>query len=204
LTGGARNLPPRQQALRKTIQWSYDLLSKEEQCLFRHLSVFVGGCTLEAVATVAQGYVDVARAGREIEVLEGATSLIDKSLLLQTEQEGEEPRLLMLETIREYGLEALTARGEMQTVRQAHALYYLHLAEEAEPRLMSAEQAQWLERLEQEHENLRDILPKLREYGILTENLDAPTYIKHMREEVSRQHSLFPLFFLAGAYTSKE
>ena len=158
LTGGARNLPPRQQALRKTIQWSYDLLSKEEQRLFRHLAVFVGGCTLEALAAVAQGYLDAAHAGQEIEVLEGAISLIDKSLLLQAEQVGEEPHLLMLETIREYGLEALTARGEMQAVRQAHALYYLRLAQEAEPRLMSAEQAQWLERLEREHENLRAAL----------------------------------------------
>jgi tetratricopeptide (TPR) repeat protein len=91
-------------------------------------------------------------------VLDGVASLIDKSLLQQTEQEGEEPRLLMLETIREYGLEILAMSGEMESTQQAHALYYVRLSEEAEPELVGPLQAIWLERLEREHENLRAVM----------------------------------------------
>src|SRR5205823_10165861 len=91
-------------------------------------------------------------------VLDAVASLIDKSLLQQTEQEGEEPRLLMLETIREYGLEVLTASGEIEITRQAHALYYLQLSEKAEPELVGPRQAMWLERLERERENLRAVM----------------------------------------------
>ena len=87
--------------------------------------------------------------------MDRVASLIDKSILQQTEQEGEEPRLVMLETIREYGLEALETSGEMEVTRQAHALYYLAMAEKAEPELGGLQQAVWLERLEREHENLR-------------------------------------------------
>src|SRR6266516_4775935 len=150
LTSGARDAPRRQQSLRNTIAWSYDLLHAEEQQLFRRLSVFVGGCTLEAIEAVCS----VLDAG-VVSVLSGIASLIDKSLLQQTEQEGEEPRLMMLETIRAYGMEALAASGEMEVIRQAYADYYLRLAEEAEPKLESPQQAVWLERLEWEHENLR-------------------------------------------------
>ena len=155
LTGGSRTLPLRQQTLRNTIQWSYDLLNTEEQRLFRRLSVFVGGCTLEAVEAVCVALDKSNGAGW---VLNGVASLIDKSLLQQTEQEGEEPRLLMLETIREYGLETLEASGKAEATRQAHAAYYLRLAEEAEPELVGPQQTLWLERLEQEHDNLRAVL----------------------------------------------
>ncbi len=132
------------------LQWSYNLLTADEQQLFRRISVFVGGCTLEAAEAVCQTDGEQASS-----VLEGVASLLDKSLLQQTEQEGEEPRLVMLETIREYGLEALEASGEMEATRQAHALYYLRLAEQAEPELRGPQQAVWLERLEREHDNLR-------------------------------------------------
>ncbi len=142
LTSGAQDLPARQQTLRNTLQWSYDLLSAEERRLFRQLSVFVGGCTLEAAATV---------------VLEEVASLLDKSLLQQTERE-EEPRLLMLETIREFGLECLQACGELEPARRAHAFYYLAIAEEANRHLFSAEAVMWFERLEREYENLRAAL----------------------------------------------
>jgi predicted ATPase/DNA-binding CsgD family transcriptional regulator len=153
LTGGARNLPLRQQTLRNTIQWSYDLLSAEERRLFRWLSVFVGGCTLKAAAAVYNAGTD-----QVTELFEEVASLVDKSLIQQTEQEEEEPRLLMLETIREYGLECLRERGELEAAQRAHAAYYLWLAEEAEPHLARAEQVLWFERLEREMENIRAVL----------------------------------------------
>src|SRR6266566_2221274 len=149
LTGGVRDAPARQQTLRNTIAWSYHLLDAEEQWLFRRLSVFVGGCTLQAIEAVCS-----ARGNGALSVLDGVASLIDKSLLRQTEQEGAEPRFVMLETIREYGLECLGTSGEMEITRQAHAAYYLWLAEEAEPEPMSPLQTVWLERLERERENL--------------------------------------------------
>jgi len=91
-------------------------------------------------------------------LLDEVSSLIDESLLQQTEQEAEEPRLAMLETIREYGQEKLNTSGEMESTRQAHALYYLSLAEDAEIEIGGARQAAWLERLEREHDNLRAAL----------------------------------------------
>jgi predicted ATPase len=129
LTGGARDLPAWQQTLRNTIQWSYDLLNNEEQRLFRRLSIFVGGCTLEAAAGVCNVSSDT---NGSMGLLEGVTSLVDKSLLQQMEQESEEPRLLMLETIREFGLVCLRESGELEAVSRAHAAYYLGLAEEAD------------------------------------------------------------------------
>src|SRR5205823_2548569 len=132
LTSGARDVPARHQTLRNTIRWSYDLLSPQEQRLFRQLSVFVGGCSLQAGETVCADPDDSDGTGQ---ILDEMASLIDKSLLQQIEQEGDEPRLVMLETIREYALECLTTSGEMQPTRQAHAVYYLALAEKAEPAL---------------------------------------------------------------------
>jgi predicted ATPase/class 3 adenylate cyclase/DNA-binding CsgD family transcriptional regulator len=153
LTGGARDAPARQQTLRDTIKWSYDLLETEEQRLFRWLSVFAGGCTLEAIETV--GY---ETGHEEIDVLNSLASLIDKSLVQQSEQEAGEPRFSMLETVREYGLERLSESRESGVSQQAHALYYLALAEEAEPHLKGAQQVLWWRRLEQEQENLRAAL----------------------------------------------
>jgi predicted ATPase/class 3 adenylate cyclase len=153
LAGGPRDLPARQQTLRNTIQWSYDLLSEIEQRLFRQLSVFVDGCTLEAVEAVCN-----AQSEQAIDVLDGILSLADKSLLRQEEQEGVQPRFLMLQTIREYGLECLQQYGETASTRRAHALYYLRLAEEAEPHLKGPQQDIWLRHLERERENLRAAL----------------------------------------------
>ncbi|HEU5226902.1 MAG TPA: LuxR C-terminal-related transcriptional regulator, partial [Ktedonobacteraceae bacterium] len=150
LTSGVRDLPERQQTLRNTIQWSYDLLNPQEQHLFRHLSVFAGGASLQAVEAITQ----VGGAQQSIDVLEGIMSLLDKSLLLQTEQETEEPRLLMLETLREYGLMCLQTYGELEETRRFHALYYLHLAEEAATHHFSAEAGVWFEHLKREQENI--------------------------------------------------
>ena len=107
LTGGARDLPQRQQTLRAAIDWSYDLLSAAEQKLFRRLSVFVGGCTLEGVEAVCDTKGDL-----DLDLLDGMASMVDKSLLQQVEQANGESRFVMLETIREYALEKLEASGE--------------------------------------------------------------------------------------------
>jgi len=162
LTGGARTLPPRQQTLRNALKWSYDLLEPEEQQLFRRLTVFVGGWTLEAVEEVGK-LIDSAEHSN-LSTLDGVASLLDKSLLLQIEPEGEEPRLIMLTTIREYGQECLRDNGETEITQRAHAHYYVALVEEAEPHLKGKQQIQWLTRLEIDQENLRAALAWLIEH----------------------------------------
>lgn len=152
LTSTAKDIPARQQTLRNTIEWSYTLLDNFEQQIFYRLAVFVGGCTVEAVEAL------YARLDDETEqVLDGVSSLADKSLLRQAAygKDGEETRLVMLETIREYARERLAASGEKERARQAHAEYYLALVEEAEPELSGPQQVAWFERLEREHDNLR-------------------------------------------------
>jgi predicted ATPase/DNA-binding CsgD family transcriptional regulator len=155
LTGGAQDLPARQQTLRNTLQWSYDLLTAEEQRLFRWLSIFVGGFTLDAATAVCHAGSD-----QPPDVFNGVASLLDKSLLVQMEQEDEEPRLGMLETLREFGLACLSNNLEREAAEQAHARYFLALAEEAEPYLTSPELVPWLDRLEREHENLHAVLQR--------------------------------------------
>ena len=158
LTGGAQDLPVRQQTLRGAIAWSYDLLSADEQALFRRLAVFAGGCTLEAAEVVC------GRAGEVgAPLLDALASLVDKNLLRQQEQPGGEPRLVMLETIHEFALERLAESGEVEALRRAHAAYVLALVEQAEPKLTGAGQAAWLDRLEREHDNLRAALRWTRE-----------------------------------------
>lgn len=153
LVGGTRDVPERQQTLRNTLTWSYSLLDEVEQQLFRLLSVFVEGCTLEAIEAVSKA---VTR--ETIPILNTLASLIDKSLLHQTEQEGDEARFVMLETVREYGLSCLHTSDEEEIAWQALASYYLALAEQAEPHYTGPEQAIWLQRLEREHENIRAVL----------------------------------------------
>src|SRR5258706_2329436 len=117
---GVRKALARQQTWRDALRWSYDLLTAEEQRLFRRLCVFVGGCTLEAVETVCAALPDGVG-----QALEGVTSLLDKSLLQQSEHEAGEPRLSMLETLREYGLDCLHQSTEAEAIQGAHANYYL-------------------------------------------------------------------------------
>src|SRR5437764_7769345 len=162
LTSSLRDAPARQQTLRKTIDWSYQLLDAGEQQLFRRLSVFVGGCTLQAIEAICAA---LDTQPPTLSVLDGVASLIDKSLLRQTEQEAEEPRFVMLETIREYGREALAAAGEAEVTHQAHVVYYLALAEAAEQAWNGPQQAVWFGRLEQEHDNLRAAMNWLFERG---------------------------------------
>jgi predicted ATPase len=155
LTSNALSVPERQQTLRNTLNWSYHLLDAQEQRLFRSLSVFVGGCTLEAVE--AMGKASQTTELKVLPALDGVTSLLEKSLL-QVEQEGEEVRFIMLETIREFGLVGLRENREVEICQQAHALYYLAVAEEAELHFKGAQQALWLHQLEREQENLRAAL----------------------------------------------
>lgn len=156
LTTGEGTRPERHHTLRNMLKWSYDLLNAEEQQLFQRLSVFVGGCTLEAAAALR--WVGDETKGSGSSILDGVASLLDKSLLLQVAQEEEEPRLLMLETVREYGLECLRERGEAEISHRTHALYYLALVEEVELHLKGAEQTMWLGRVEREQENVRAAL----------------------------------------------
>ncbi|MFZ1974406.1 MAG: protein kinase [Candidatus Acidiferrales bacterium] len=160
LTGGARDLPQRQQTLRGAIDWSYDLLSAAEQKLFRRLAVFVGGCTLEGVEAVCDTKGDL-----DLDLLDGTESLVDKSLLQRVEQANGESRFVMLETIREYALEKLEASGEDRLTRRAHAAYCLVLAEEEATEQSGAERATWVERFALEHDNFRAALGWLIETG---------------------------------------
>jgi predicted ATPase/DNA-binding CsgD family transcriptional regulator len=162
LTGGPQDLPVRQQTLRDTLDWSYDLLEPGTQRLFRLLAVFAGGATLEAATEVAGQIGD-----QPATVLDRVGSLVDKSLLrvVTTSPTTDDLRLAMLESIREYGLEQLARYGEEAVTRRAHALYYLALAERAEAHLAGKEQQRWLERLEQEHDNLRAALSWLLAEG---------------------------------------
>jgi non-specific serine/threonine protein kinase len=173
LTGGGRDAPARQRTLRDTIAWSYDLLPPEEQALFRRLAVFAGGCTLEAAAAVAGSEMDPT-----IDVLDGVTSLVDMSLLRQETGVDGEARYLMLETVREYGLEQLAASGEEEATRRRNAAYYLALAERAAPNPPGGRMLEkWLWVLEAEHPNLRAVLTWLAEQGETGTELRLACYL---------------------------
>jgi tetratricopeptide (TPR) repeat protein len=152
LTGGARDLSSRQQALRSTIAWSYDLLDEAERALFRRLGVFATG-SLEAAVAVCDPL-------RELNctVLEGLGSLLNKSLAQLEEQQNGESRFSMLETIREFAYDQLVASGELADVARRHAEFFVAFAERADPELIGPEQLTWHARLEREHGNFRTIL----------------------------------------------
>ena len=162
LVGGPRTLPLRHQTLHNAIQWSYDLLNAGEQRLFRMLSVFLGGWPIEAVEAMEKSLNSTESA--DLATLDRVASLLDKSLVQQVTQEGGEPRLQMLRTVREYALEILRTSGETEQCQRAHALYYLTFIEEAEPHLRGLEQTTWIARLELEQENLRAALAWLIEH----------------------------------------
>ncbi|HEX2281055.1 MAG TPA: tetratricopeptide repeat protein, partial [Thermomicrobiales bacterium] len=156
LTSGPKDLPARQQTLRGTVAWSYDLLEPAEQALFRRLAVFQGGFTLTAAEAICcdPGDLDAN------DVVLGLDSLVSKSLVRRVSISGDlgEPRFGMLQTIREYGLEQLTLAIEAEETRRRHASYYVALAERAEPQLLGSEQATWLWILDRDHDNLRAAL----------------------------------------------
>jgi predicted ATPase len=160
LTGGARDLPQRQQTLRAAMDWSHDLLNAAEQKLFRRLSVFVGGCNLEGVEAVCDTKGDL-----EMDLLDGMASMVDKSLVQQVEHAKGESRFVMLETIREYALDKLEASGEQHLTKRVHAAYCLVLAEEDSTGQSDAAGAGWLDRCALEHDNFRAGLEWLTETG---------------------------------------
>ncbi|HKV24224.1 MAG TPA: tetratricopeptide repeat protein [Candidatus Acidoferrum sp.] len=153
LTGGALDLPERQQALRKTIDWSYSLLNDAERRLFRRLAVFAGGCSLEAAEAVCNTSLDLG-----VELFDGLSSLLDKNLIQRMDRGENEARFTMLETIREYALERLVEGKEEDKVRRAHAAYCLVFAEEGNPELDVIERARWLALCDVEINNLRAAL----------------------------------------------
>jgi non-specific serine/threonine protein kinase len=157
LTGGSRDAPSRQRTMRDTIAWSYDLLTTDEQRLFRQLAVFAGGWTLDAAAAVCRGDGDL---------FDGIARLVDHSLVHQMEQLGDAARFGMLETIREYGLEQLEQHGEIAEARQRHARFFLDLVARAEPHLGGHDQQRWLNILEKEHANVRAALGWATEHDV--------------------------------------
>jgi predicted ATPase/class 3 adenylate cyclase/Tfp pilus assembly protein PilF len=150
LTGGSRVALPRQQTLRALIDWSYDLLTDQEKTLLRRLSVFAGGWTLAAAEAVCVGTVI-----EDWEVLDLLSGLVDKSLVVYEEGTSGESRYRLLETVRQYAAERLEEHSEAEAVQNSHLSWCVALAEEAEPQLTGTEQANWLRRLETDHDNLR-------------------------------------------------
>ena len=153
LTGGSRTVLPRQQTLRAAVDWSYDLLGPGERTLLNRLSVFAGGFTLEAAEQICGD-----ESLDSLDVLDMVSTLVDKSLVVPEEQSDGRVRYRLLETIRDYGRERLEAAGERPAFLARHATFYLAFAEEAEPELTGSSQALWLDRLEREHENLRQAM----------------------------------------------
>ncbi len=155
LTGGARDLPARQQTLRGAIEWGYDLLNPGERRLFRSLAVFVGGCTLEAADRVCGEW--LAEDDPSIDLLDGLGSLLDKSFLKQ-EADEDDVRFFMLETIREFALEKLDEFGDKEVLQRRHADYYKGLVEEAAQTMRRGNRKHWLNSLESELDNIRAVL----------------------------------------------
>ncbi len=203
LTGGALDLPERQQTLRKTIDWSHGLLNEGERKLFRRVSVFAGGCTLEAAEAVCNTSRDLG-----IEVLDGMSSLVDKNLIQRVDRAGIEPRFAMLETVREYALECLTESGEQQALQRAHAAYCLVLAEEGNPELNSSVRTRWLMECDAEIDNFRfalDWLFQTLELGWALRLCMALFRFWDMREHLSEGRTrLETVLRLAGAEYTNE
>ena len=150
LTGGTRTALPRQQTLRALITWSYDLLTEQEKTLLRRLSVFAGGCDLAAAEGVCSG-----DGFEDFEVMDLLMGLVNKSLVVYEEGEGDVGRYRLLETVRQYAGDRLQESGEADAVQDRAASWFLGLAEEAEPHLKGAGQSLWLRRLDAEYDNLR-------------------------------------------------
>lgn len=203
LTGGARDLAERQQTMRDTISWSYVLLKRHEQTLFRQLAVF-GGWTLEAAQTVGA---DVGETTGIEGVLETLCGLVDQSLVMVEQTPGGALRYRMLEPVRQYAAERLEQSGEAIAVRNRHAAYYLRLAEQGDPHLRRATQLIWFDRIEEEHANLRAALAWLLGEGQLEASLrlaGALGWFWFIRGYVNEGHMWLERALLAEGRTSAE
>jgi predicted ATPase/DNA-binding SARP family transcriptional activator len=181
LTRGSRTAPPRHRTLQDVIDWSFQLLEEDERRLFTQLSVFAGGFSLAAAEAVCH------RAAEGEDTLEILSRLVEKSLL-NVDSHAEKVRYRLLETMREYGKAALEEAGAAEQTKDRHAAYCLSLAEGAQPHLKTARQQEWLEILEEEHDNLRTGLVWLVERG------------QH-EKEVRLASSLWRYFYLRGRYS---
>jgi predicted ATPase/class 3 adenylate cyclase len=160
LSAQDRNVPERQRTLRRTIDWSYELLDEFERRMFSRLSVFAGGADLEAMEAVANPQGELG-----LDTLDGLASLVDKSLVRSVDSPDGELRFAMLETIREYGLERLSESGEGAAIRRRHAEHWVQVGERASEALFGPEQTTWTRRLERDHDNFRAALSWVRESG---------------------------------------
>lgn len=199
LTGGARDAPRRQQTMRDTIAWSYDLLSPAEQRLFRRLAVFIGGWTLDAAAAICGD-------GDAMTFEDGIAVLIDQSLVRTQEGATGEVRFAMLETIRAFGWQQLMARDDAMTVRERHGDWFLAFAEQAQAELTGPQQVTWIVRLMEEHDNLRAALTTARERGAIALGLRlgialAPFWNRHGHYSEGRA---WLETFLPGAETAAD
>ncbi len=174
LTSGSRTALPRQQTLRALIEWSYDLLSESERDLFRRLSAFSGGWSLEAAESVCS-------AEDGTSVLDDLARLVDKSLVVKEEVNGE-ARFHMLETIRQYAEFKMFASEEVEDVKNRHRDWFMQLAEEAEPKLRTGEQVTWLNQLELEHDNLRAAMNWSMEQKHIEQALRIPSALAYFWE----------------------
>lgn len=180
LTAGARDLPRRQQTLRATLDWSYELLSPSEQLVFAQLAVFVGSWCIEAMEAVCG--VD------QHDLLEHLAALIDSSLVRRLDAVGHaQPRFGLLETVREYAWERLDEHEQRRTAKRRHAEFYIKLAEMAEPALRDQRQAEWLDRLEADHANLQAALSWLVDQA-------------EMEQALALVSSLWRFWFLRGHF----
>jgi non-specific serine/threonine protein kinase len=153
----ARDLPGRQQTLRSAIAWSYELLTEDEQALFRRLGVFAGGFSLRAAEFIAEPL--------DVDAIECLASLVDKSLIQVQGRDQETVRYALLESMREYAREQMVENGETEETYHAHAGYFVALAEHADPRLRGPEQREWYARVEADLDNLRSALRRLLDHG---------------------------------------
>jgi predicted ATPase/Tfp pilus assembly protein PilF len=192
LQHGTPDLPPRQRSLWAAIEWSYKLLEPSEKLLLRRLAIFADNCTLEATTHVCNYDQTL-----NLDILEGLTSLLAKSLVRQNEGPEGLPQFAMLDIIREYALQQLLASGEYEMLKRQHALFYVSLSQAAVAGLQSAEQAVWLQRLESEHNNLRAALtwslttsagiPTRFELGLQLGCNLSPFWIRHGHLSEGRQ-----------------
>lgn len=199
LTDGPRDQPERHHTLRAAIAWSYELLRPGERAVFRRIAVFAGGWTFEAAEAVC---------GPDVDALSELSALIDQSLISQREESDGEPRFSQLETIREFAAEELETNGEADSVREAHARYYIALAERTQREARGPDAHLWLARLEREHDNFRAALSWARDTGELTLGLRLATALSsfwqshgHVREGARWLRDLLTLAEARGADT---